>query len=232
MHPPSDDLLRLYFLAECRDLGVQAHESGEQVVITYRYDAVLQKKVNALLQKYVGFWKSIAIVRDIDQQTGQVRAEIPFHLLTGQDLTPQQLEEVAENVSGQINADLTQKEKREDDIGPDGLTARQRGVLQELPEDERPAHAQLFRIGNVAVRYHQARETGFHPTEEDWREWLAGLPPRIRPMMEAEGFEVAQRALPFRRYYLERRDVGMEEYMERNLSPTDYASWRESSNPS
>lgn len=76
------------------------------------------------------------------------------------------------------------------------------------------------------------RETGFHPTEEDWREWLAGLPPRIRDLMEAEGFEAAQRALPFRRYYLERRDAGLQEYMERHLSPTDYASWRELSNPS
>lgn len=228
MNPPSDDLLRLYFLAECRQLGLQAIESGEHVVVTYARDPHLQEQVSALLNKYVGFRKSIAIPTHFDPQTGQVRYEIPFHLLTGQDVTPDELDAVDGAASHRLSAELASPTpQRPDEPGPDGLTARQRAGLLELPEEARPAHAQLFRIGNASVHYHQAREMGFNPTVDDWREWLAGLPERMRTFMAAEGFEAGKRALPFRRYYLERRDAGLDEFMRQHLSNEDYAAWRE-----
>lgn len=55
-------------------------------------------------------------------------------------------------------------------------------------------------------------------------EYLAGLPHEgLRRTMQQEGLDKAKRSLPFRRYVLERHDIGMDEYLRQHLSPEDYA---------
>ncbi|WP_332369847.1 hypothetical protein [Spirosoma telluris] len=41
--------------------------------------------------------------------------------------------------------------------------------------------------------------------------------------MQKQGIDEAKRGYPFRRYVLERNDLGMDEFLKKNLSPEDYA---------
>lgn len=55
-------------------------------------------------------------------------------------------------------------------------------------------------------------------------EYLTGLPHEgLRQTMQAEGVDKATRSIPFRRYLLERHDIGMDEFLRQNLSEEDYA---------
>lgn len=99
--------------------------------------------------------------------------------------------------------------------------------LEQLPEDQREYHAQLFRFGNAAYIYHRLATGETEPTEEDFNEWLVGLPSNIRRDMETKGFELCKGILSFTRYVNEKNDVGMEEWMKRNLSGADYRSYCE-----
>lgn len=65
-----------------------------------------------------------------------------------------------------------------------------------------------------------------------FEEFLEGLPnDRIRAGERARGLEEAKRSWPFRRYVLERNDVGMGKFMRLNLSAEDYAYYLETSKP-
>ena len=65
-----------------------------------------------------------------------------------------------------------------------------------------------------------------------FEEFLDGLPnDNIRTIERARGLEEAKRSWPFRRYVLERNDVGMDEFMRLNLSAEDYAYYVETSKP-
>lgn len=54
-------------------------------------------------------------------------------------------------------------------------------------------------------------------------EWLDGLPEAIRSVEQQRGVDEAKRSYPFRRYVLERNDLGMDEFLKKNLSAEDYA---------
>lgn len=97
----------------------------------------------------------------------------------------------------------------------------QLAFLHDLPEEMRAYHARLFRLGNASYRYQQQAEG--EVTEDDFRDWLAGLSDKMRQAMEREGFEKNKAALPLRRHSLERRDVGYEEFMRALVSPEDWA---------
>ena len=105
------------------------------------------------------------------------------------------------------------------------LHEQQVQALQQLPEKERAAHAQLLRLGNAAYRYHQLADG--HLTEADFQHWLAGLPPRMRQAMTAAGFEAANSSWAFRRHVLERRDLGYAAFMKQHLSAPDWAFWQQ-----
>jgi len=99
-------------------------------------------------------------------------------------------------------------------------------LLAQLPEEQREEHARLLRFGNAAYVYHrQAKE--LEPTEADFEEWLGGLPKNIRRDMEIRGFELCKSVLSFSRYVMEKNDIGMEEWMKRNLSEGDYSAYCE-----
>lgn len=65
-----------------------------------------------------------------------------------------------------------------------------------------------------------------------FEEYLAGLPHEgVRRSEQEKGLDEARRSWPFRRYVLERHDIGMEEFMRLNLSEEDYAFHVETSKP-
>jgi len=99
-------------------------------------------------------------------------------------------------------------------------------LLEQLPEGEREEHARLLRFGNAAYIYHRQAEN-LEPTEEDFNEWLEGLPENVREDMEMQGFELCKGVLSFRRYVMEKNDIGMGEWMRKNLSEDDYKGYQE-----
>lgn len=97
-------------------------------------------------------------------------------------------------------------------------------LLAQLPEEQRDEHARLLRFGNAAyVYYRKAQE--MEPTEEDFDEWLEGLPRNIREDMEIQGFELCNGILSFQRYVMEKNDIGMGEWMLKNLGEEDYKAY-------
>ncbi len=97
----------------------------------------------------------------------------------------------------------------------------QLAFLRALPAEQRPYHARLFRLGNATYRYQQL--AAGEVTEEDYRDWLEGLPAKMRDAIEQEGFEKSKGILGLRRHALERRDVGYAAFMQQLLSPEDWA---------
>ena len=104
------------------------------------------------------------------------------------------------------------------------LHEQQVQALQQLPESERAAQAQLLRVGNAAYRYHQLADDRL--TEYDFAHWVAGLPPRMRQAMARAGFAAAG-SWAFRRHALERRDLGYAAFMQQHLSAHDWAFWHQ-----
>jgi hypothetical protein len=80
-------------------------------------------------------------------------------------------------------------------------------------------------FGNASYRYMSLARG--EETIEDFEEWLEGLPENIRKHFEEEGFEASKSAWPFRRHVMERRDIGMDEYIKRLLRPADWEKWNE-----
>ena len=105
------------------------------------------------------------------------------------------------------------------------LHEQQVRALQQLPEAERAAQAQLLRVGNAAYRYHQLADNRL--TEDDFAHWVTGLPPRMRQAMATAGFAAAGSSWAFRRHALERRDLGYAAFMQQHLSAHDWAFWQQ-----
>lgn len=57
-----------------------------------------------------------------------------------------------------------------------------------------------------------------------WEEYLVGLPhDGLRRSEKEAGLDKARNSFSFRRYILERHDIGMDEYLQQHLSEEDYA---------
>ena len=97
----------------------------------------------------------------------------------------------------------------------------QLAFLRSLPEAMRADHARLLRLGNAAYRYQQQAEG--EVTEADFKDWLEGLPEKMRRVVEREGFEKSKSVLGLRRHALERRDVGYDEFVRSLVSAEDWA---------
>lgn len=91
-----------------------------------------------------------------------------------------------------------------------------------VEEKQKLYHALLFNYGNAAYRYHSVE-----PTEEEYLQWLEGLPENMRVNFEKEGFEKSKTAFPLTRFAQEIRDNGMDEYMKNSLKPEDYKKMKE-----
>ena len=102
----------------------------------------------------------------------------------------------------------------------------QERFLASCPDDSKAFHAQLLRLGNAALCYHQLALNGQVVTEEDFAHWLEGLCPQMREQMKKDGFEKCRTYLPFIRHVMERRDIGMDAWMQQYLSLEDYQVWK------
>ncbi len=94
--------------------------------------------------------------------------------------------------------------------------------LQKCPPEERRFHELLFSFGNASYRYHQRAE---NPSVSDWEEWLGGLPAEMAMEMRSKGFEGCKGVLSFSRYVMEKRDVGMEEFVRKLMGEEAYREY-------
>lgn len=105
------------------------------------------------------------------------------------------------------------------------LQHNQVDTLEKSSPDQFEFLVLFFNFGNASYRYMSLAQD--EATEEDFEDWLEGLPENIRSVFEKEGFEAAKTAFPFRRHVLERRDMGMDEYIQKLLHPADWEKWNE-----
>src|SRR4051794_9580005 len=106
------------------------------------------------------------------------------------------------------------------------LRKNQSDLLNSLPEEQREFMAFMLRTGNVSCHYYQ-REPDSEPTEDDYIDWLSGLPDNIAQSFRNDGFEKCKGVFPLRRHAAERNDIGMDAYMKGALSDDDYRRWSE-----
>ncbi len=99
-------------------------------------------------------------------------------------------------------------------------------MLNSLNEPAKSEMALLFRLGNASMHYYN---TGDEPTEEDYLDWLSGLPAGIQDDMRKKGFESCKTILSLQRHALERKDIGMENYIRGLLNTEDYQYWKKHS---
>lgn len=90
------------FRKDLEALGVIPVLNDDNLNLEYSVDAVDQKAVNCIINKYVGFWKSIAIKTDHSREERIARYEIPVKYITGEDITEGQLMTIAANISKKI----------------------------------------------------------------------------------------------------------------------------------
>lgn len=95
--------------------------------------------------------------------------------------------------------------------------------LEKCPPDEFEFRVLFLNYGNTAYRY-MSLSRG-KATVDDFEDWLEGLPHKVQNHFRAEGFEVAKSVLAFQRHVLERRDLGMDEYIQKLLRPEDWVKW-------
>ena len=103
------------------------------------------------------------------------------------------------------------------------MQKNQANFLASLAEKEKIHHALLFNYGNAAYRYH----TSVEPTEEEYFQWLEGLPEDLKAHFTREGFENSKTVASLTRFVQEIRDNGMDEYMKRLLKPEDFERMKE-----
>lgn len=98
-------------------------------------------------------------------------------------------------------------------------------LLASLPVSKQRTMFLILLSGNITYRYHQdAME--FSPIEQDWKEWLDGLDSTLREGMEKEGFEQGKHILSFKRYMMEKNDVGLGSYLKSMMNFHDYADYQ------
>lgn len=90
------------FRQDLEGLGITPVINNDELCLEYQFDAVDQKAVSKLFNKYVGFWKSIGIAHDHSKDERIARYRIPVKWITGEDITDDQLMTIAGNISKKI----------------------------------------------------------------------------------------------------------------------------------
>lgn len=96
----------------------------------------------------------------------------------------------------------------------------QREFLEKCPPEERRFHELMFKVGNATYRYHQEVQK-FNASEDDWKEWLNGLDEPMKKDMQNKGFDYCKTIFSFTRYVNEKNDLGLEDYLKKNISQKD-----------
>ncbi len=79
---------------------------------------------------------------------------------------------------------------------------------------------QHLRVTDLMVEYH--KRPPVEPTEKDWKEWIKGLNEPMKSDFRKKGFEACKTILSFRRYYQEKNDYGMRDFIRDNTSKEDF----------
>ena len=90
------------FVQELQAMNLQPVCEDEGIRLEYIFNDSLQPWVSKLLNTYIGFWRSIAIKVDHDRQTRIARYYIKYQLITGKDLTDDELIRAVEYVQKKI----------------------------------------------------------------------------------------------------------------------------------
>lgn len=103
---------------------------------------------------------------------------------------------------------------------------QQNDFLISCPNEQRRYHELMFNYGNAVYQYHTKAE-GYQPNEDDFNEWLDGLPEHIRNDMKNKGFESCKTVLPFTRYVNEKNDLGLEEFVIKLMGENLYKEYKD-----
>ncbi|MEM1120265.1 MAG: hypothetical protein AAGJ18_07430 [Bacteroidota bacterium] len=79
---------------------------------------------------------------------------------------------------------------------------------------------QHMRVSDMMVAYH--KRPPVEPTLKDWEDWIKGLPEPMKSGFREKGFEDSKSALPFIRFYQEKHDYGMRDFIRDNMSKEDF----------
>ena len=166
------------FCEELQALGLAPVVEDEMLLLEYSFDAVDQKAVIRLINKYVGFWKSIGIKTDHSKDDKIARYKIPVLWIKGEDLTDDQLQTAVESIQQRMGGiTKSQVNNMKQAIGykaervTDGKFLASRnffGVSEELPEWE-----DLVLCG-LATKRQQFNETVYHVSQKGL-DFLAAL---------------------------------------------------------
>lgn len=94
----------------------------------------------------------------------------------------------------------------------------------ELSKEQQEKYVQLVRIMDISIIYYD-QANGFNPSETDFKEWLTGLPIDTRIRMEIIGFPWCKEIRSFKRYVLEKNDIGKDHWMKENLNKEEYRAY-------
>lgn len=93
--------------------------------------------------------------------------------------------------------------------------------LQNLNDEDRAHQAQLYRVLNAIYCYYD-KAANFNPSEHDFKEWLEGLEFPMREHFKNEGFKRCKKVVSFKRYVLEKHDIGMDAWIKAHISEHDF----------
>jgi len=84
---------------------------------------------------------------------------------------------------------------------------------------------QYMRVSDMMVEYY--KRPPVEPTKKDWKEWLEGLKEPMKSDFKKKSFEEAKNTLSFIRYYQEKNDYGMRDFIRDNMSKEDFKYYLE-----
>jgi hypothetical protein len=98
-----DKIIEAY-IQELKDIGITPEIDKENgfVNIEFTFNKQVWDNFRKLLHKYVGFWKSIACHSSHDREKQIARFKVPFWMITGKDITDDQLIGIANKISKKI----------------------------------------------------------------------------------------------------------------------------------
>lgn len=115
------------------------------------------------------------------------------------------------------------------DADQDGFEAAAGWSVYLQKQKEKPPFSlteQHQRVMAAMVDYYKDAPE-IQPTATDWKLWIEGLKEPMKSGYLKMGFDEAKTALPFRRFYLERNDLGMTDYVCDHLSPEDFEYYKQ-----
>lgn len=176
------------FRKELDTIGVSCALENENIYLEYSFEAVDQKKVNRLLNQYVGFWRSIGIKTDHSKDNKIARYIIPVDWIGAGDLTDDQVLDAAEYIRQRLgNVSMSQIDDMKHAVGykpskvKDGRYYAFRNFF--AIDKEQPGWEDLV-VRGLATKRKQFNETVYHVSEEGFKILSSVLSVEVLPEPE------------------------------------------------